>query len=512
MCITKLNNMRIEKFMYVGKGLLQNTNIMRSLILLVILALMVASYWPTFLSLNSVWVKLDESYSHGYLIAFLVVFYLFQEVRTISEDRRFKWLGAIALIFFEVVWLMGDATQTILIAQISFPLILFSIICTVWGWGVARATLPLVAILFFSIPIWDVFTHTLRTATATIVQSIVDVIGIPAYFDGFKIEVPAGVIEIASSCAGLNYFVIGNAFAAIYAYQNYLHFRQFALCTLAASLIAIIANWVRVLILVLVGYYSDMQHSLMQDHANFGWLVFGVALVPMLIAFRWISSGVQSKVRSQNTINSIASCQDYARYFALAMLIPIVPLLRILISIEGDGAYTVNPSIKPNISMSQYVYSDWQHGYKGFDHEFAWNGIIEQEEVQVRVVTYEKQEQGRELISEYNALSSEHPVVDHGKIVLASGKSLKMAQIALPDSNLMVVWAYNIGGMSSTFGITAKLQQFISLFRGRQDASVIMLSIRCEEDCEKEKEDLVKHRYGAVLQTVFDGISIINRK
>jgi exosortase/archaeosortase family protein len=55
-----------------------------------------------------------------------------------------------------------------------------------------------------------------------------------------------------------------------------------------AVVVGMVANWIRVYVIIVAGYVTDMQHYLVQvDHLAFGWAVFSVAFLPVLwLGFR----------------------------------------------------------------------------------------------------------------------------------------------------------------------------------------------------------------------------------
>src|SRR5690606_25050605 len=91
-----------------------------------------------------------------------------------------------------------------------------------------------------------------------------------------------GTIEIESGCSGLHYFVVGLALAVLYGEANRLSWRgRLRVAALGAGL-AMLANWARIYVIVVLGHGTKMQHYLVAvDHYWFGWGLFAgcVALV-----------------------------------------------------------------------------------------------------------------------------------------------------------------------------------------------------------------------------------------
>ena len=102
---------------------------------------------------------------------------------------------------------------------------------------------------------------------------------IPALIDGYRIVLPSGTLVVADGCAGLNYLLVSLVIGSYFAYISYSRWRYRLLVCLLAVLTALIGNWVRVFALVLIGYYSEMESSLVYNHGFFGWVVFAVFII-----------------------------------------------------------------------------------------------------------------------------------------------------------------------------------------------------------------------------------------
>src|SRR5690606_34589281 len=111
---------------------------------------------------------------------------------------------------------------------------------------------------------------------------MVRAIKMPAIIDGNSIYIPFGHILIADGCSGLRYFVIALAIGYIISYLNRYNEKRLLVVLAAAAAIGLLANWIRIFILILVGYQSEMQSSLMGDHEMFGWILFGLLCLPAI--------------------------------------------------------------------------------------------------------------------------------------------------------------------------------------------------------------------------------------
>lgn len=460
--------------------------------LLGVVAFAVLAYWPTWQSLHNVWAMLDQSYSHGYLIALVVLYWLFKAVLQYQASPKPSYVAVLGIIALGGLWLFGEATQTLLLAQLALPCLLWFSIFAILGPRFAVSVVPLLLIFIFAIPLWDILTPILRGITTYVVQFGVSILGIPAYFDGFKIEVPAGVIEIASSCAGLNYFLMANAFAAIYSYQNQLDAKRTILCALVATAIALVGNWVRVYILVLVGYYSNMTHSLMHSHANFGWILFGVCMVPMLYVFgRIYATSTQAQSAADEPSPSKTQVDLPSKAFITSVLLvcfclALAPATLHWNSAKGDVA-SYEVSTINGAKLSQYSAVAWRPAFKGYDAHYSWLGPVAGLQAQLQVLLYAQQAQGKELIYYDNLLAPAHNLKKLGDFNANGNMPLAMAVVNSGGQQRLLIWSYNLGGKYTTSPISAKLLQFLSLFNQQPYAALVVLVFDCQTNCTQEQ-------------------------
>jgi len=107
-------------------------------------------------------------------------------------------------------------------------------------------------------------------------------IGIPIMKTGFLLTLPNGTFEVAEGCGGLRYLLAALYIGSLLTYiGNYSTKRRIALIITFASL-ALVANVIRVVTVVIAGYLTDMQHHLVHHHVNLGWVIFLLFIFPLI--------------------------------------------------------------------------------------------------------------------------------------------------------------------------------------------------------------------------------------
>lgn len=166
------------------------------------------------------------------------------------------------------------------------------------GWrGFARLGAPF-GILVFAIPLWSVLNEPLRLLTAQLVGFLMNVSGIPALVEGPNIRVPAGSFHVADNCTGLRQLVVSMPLAVIYSSLNAIKPRWMLLLVVAAALVSIVVNVVRIYIVVLAGALTEMKHYLVtQDHVTPGWVLFALAMLVFFLVVERFAKPVAGSAR-----------------------------------------------------------------------------------------------------------------------------------------------------------------------------------------------------------------------
>ncbi len=111
-------------------------------------------------------------------------------------------------------------------------------------------------------------------------MSLLHTAGYPVASSGVTIQIGQYQLLVAAACAGLNSIVTLGALCLFYVYLRHRsNFTAFIVVALAAIPVAIISNFVRVIVLVLVTYYLGEAAAQGFLHDFAGLLMFAVALL-----------------------------------------------------------------------------------------------------------------------------------------------------------------------------------------------------------------------------------------
>jgi exosortase/archaeosortase family protein len=170
--------------------------------------------------------------------------------------------------------------------------------------------------LIFLIPVWGVLTPILQSISTYAVTFIMGYTGIPTYVEGNFISIPPGVFEIAGGCSGLRYLLVSLAISSLFIFLNIKKTSHGALFLFIAIIGALITNWLRITGLILIGYYTNMESSLMADHNTFGWYLYIPFMVGLFYFGQRFITSLESKVTNSN--------QNTNNLMPLLLVLPLV--------------------------------------------------------------------------------------------------------------------------------------------------------------------------------------------
>ncbi|MBL4622985.1 MAG: exosortase [Immundisolibacteraceae bacterium] len=130
-----------------------------------------------------------------------------------------------------------------------------------------------------ALPLWDYLNPVFRLISLKATEQFLRLSPIPSYVEGYRIELASGVFVVDDGCSGLRFMVSALAISLLYAYLYFRTKRARALCVASLLALALVGNWVRIIVIVIIGYITDMKSPLVNDHATFGWVIFAVLLV-----------------------------------------------------------------------------------------------------------------------------------------------------------------------------------------------------------------------------------------
>jgi exosortase len=254
-------------------------NIVRSCIVIVVALLLGMLFVDTGGSYINKWLKFDESLGHGILVIAIIIYHLFIDAKGyIHKQEPYRnWL--LPLIILGIIFQFVSFLWGILIFQ-QIGLYFLWVLISIYILGVnfnKKIAFPLF-LFIFAIPFWDFLNPILLNLTTFVVTSFLKLTALVVFIEENRIETPFGIIEIANGCSGLKFFEIGLVLSVYAVHLEKMTIKSKAVIIIAGASLAIITNWVRVTLLIFIGYNSKMESSLMEDHETFGFILFFIVI------------------------------------------------------------------------------------------------------------------------------------------------------------------------------------------------------------------------------------------
>lgn len=245
-------------------------------------ALLVVLYAPTITWLLERWTLSVWHHAHGLLIPPIVGYFCWLELRRYQHVPSTASMWGFVFFVPALAMLAVDAgLHTQLLSAVSLVLVLPGLSLLFFGVTRTRAIAFPLAFLLFMLPIPLYLTEglhmALRRIAAVAVAAVLPWVGIPVYADGTTLHIANATLEVADACSGFSTLYAACAIACLTAYSCSSAWRR-VLVIAAAAPLAVAANLLRVLLLVLLVYWQGSDVLATELHTLSGILTFALAL------------------------------------------------------------------------------------------------------------------------------------------------------------------------------------------------------------------------------------------
>ncbi len=190
---------------------------------------------------------------------------------------------ALAAIPLGIIWLAAERLGIMEGRQLAVISMVEVLFLAMLGWRLWYAMLGPLLYLYFLVPFGEFLTPQLQDVTAWFIRHGVDILGIPAYIDGYIIEIPEGTFFVAEACAGLRFLIASIAFGVLYALMMYRSPLRRTLFIIASIIMPIIANGFRALGIVGLGHILGSAEAAAADHVLYGWIFFSIVILLLIV-------------------------------------------------------------------------------------------------------------------------------------------------------------------------------------------------------------------------------------
>ena len=474
------------------------------LIPLTVVVLLLAGLWPALEVIGMRWLKFDESYSHGFLVLAVSIVLIVRKWLTVRPSVGVYPIWLIPLLAAAIVYLAGTLLLLEALQQIALLPLFVGALLLIWGWKQTTAFFLPLGLLIFTIPVWDYLSWPLQITTVTVNQFLLSWLGIEFTVEGVFVYFPGvGAFEIANGCSGLRYLLVGLTFSTLYGELNYQTLRSRFYLLVAGTLLALAANWIRVFVIIYIGYKSDMTSSLINEHDYFGWWVFAGTLVPLFFFARVLENREQV---SSGVRESAADSQIQAPGWLSVSGVVFLPILLFSVAalhadarenmrVSGDSPGSLSPLLERNQLLPLFKSSirGWHPILNRPDRsridvylDRTNEGAVGEHQVEILtgLYLYESQRPGGELVHYNNRLYDRELFLPERtfEVNAGDGQNLRGSELSYrpTDVRVYVAYGYYVEGRWEVDELRAKLAQIPGIFNRRSDASLVVAGVACD--------------------------------
>lgn len=448
--------------------------------------------WPSVTSLQEIWERVHD-YEYGYLVAAISVAWLGVIARrqwAVAAQPSLAGAGLLAMALF--VWLVGFNAGSQIMHQLLLPVVIWAAVLAACGPHVARRALVPVAFLYFAVPIWESLLPILQRVSVTATEAILAGLGVPAKVEEYSVTIPEGTFQIIEGCSGKRYFVVALAMAVLAAHLNHLQRWRLVGFVAVVGVLALVANWIRIVVVISAGHLTDMQHYLVAvEHKSLGNAIFVVLVgIVFLLARRLAPDAVPGAQGPE------AGAMEELSFSSGRAALPFLLLGVLAVLLQFRSGATASPPGLAGLPLATGAWQGplppaptWMPHYIGPDAERRASYRSAEGRVEVYVNVYGEQRQGRELVGYGNALlapgawSRSWP--QQTRALESTGARLVAFEARAPDGGAwLIAYAFEVGGRVTWTEPMAQLAYGVRSIFGPVPAGMVALAAPCSTKCD----------------------------
>jgi exosortase B len=279
-----------------------------------------AAYAPTVLSLvDGPWQTEQEGHGPLIIAASLWLVWQSRDKLKAAVIAPAPIVGWVALTFGLLLTFLARTQDILPVEVLSVIPALVGCILISAGWSVLRVLAFPIGFLLFAVPApdWaiDSATVPLKVLISDMVTRVLYAAGYPIAQNGVMIMIGTYQVLVKDACSGMNSIFALSAIGVFYAYAFRWESKVRSILLLAAIIpITIIANFIRVITLVLISYYGGVEliEGAVHDLTGIGLFVVAVALLFLFDAFLGLCVKLYraNKTRQHHLLKSTMSATD----------------------------------------------------------------------------------------------------------------------------------------------------------------------------------------------------------
>jgi len=451
--------------------------------------------------LGNEWLAAEQDLAHG-LPSILVYLYIltFRPIERTPLFRYERLASTLLMLGPLFIYLIAEAVNIHALSYLALLGALAVSFSLFFGWRAALRYWHLHCLFLITLPFWDALLEPLVRLASFVSAAILTPLDFTMLIEGNSITVPSGRIIIAEGCSGIRYFMVAILLGYLLANLNGYRSWKLMLTVGSAALLGLIANWVRICLLILIGYYTEMESSLMHDHEVFGWVIFAAFCIP---AFYFAPHRSVATAEPSKGISKASSWPSTVKKLAIAVAVGL--MLNMFI-------HHIRTPDQDQQHTTHFSYNAWRHAHyqpigvatPGIDYS-AWS--IPQDDIYLLYATHQRQQPEDKLVPFFlrsrvgevwfaekqftQPLASNHPLSQS----FNKGLTLRFEvfKSLRRDERVLSVEIFRIGNKITSSYNEAKIQQIGAILSKQNIFEYFLLQKVCEENnCQSTQADLIK--------------------
>lgn len=448
-------------------------------------------FGATVLALAPTWWRVPGMVDAQGALALVLVGYLVWRdgPSTLARESASFAEGAIAVFLASLLWAAAVLTD-VGVVHFAMALAVPALwVLTVRGGGAVVPVVQIVLTAALAVPLWAALTVPLRVATAFMSGYGSRLLGIQAEIGVFTIALESGTLRVAGGCAGLGFLLAAMTLAAAYGHLFVPRWRVRLQIVLVAAAAAIVGNWLRVGILVVVADVSAMESPLVTDHNGLGWIVWVICMIP---AYRLAQRLERRGAGVVEDVDQEETEQPATRTLILATTgcALVGPALWLVASLSPQPPADVTSAAPLGVDVgwtSRPTTAQWAPAYHGVDASSTWVFEVDGTEVHGGRYAFEDQRPGEELVQGANRLVDDEGGVVSERVTPTGVQTDRIVNEAIvrSDSGPLLVWYwYRVAGAETPFRLRAKFLEVVAKLTRAAPSELDVLYAACgPNDC-----------------------------
>ncbi len=481
------------------------------LLLCAALALTLGLYGASAASAVDLWWN-RSSYNHGFLIIPISLYLVWDKHEALAAMTPRPSMGGLLVVAgFSLAWTICRAAGINEGEHFALVGVIQGVVLAVLGRQLFMSMILPMAYLWLMVPTGTVLYPILQGAAHWQTVAMLQLSGIPVFGEGFFVQVPTGLYEVAEGCSGLNFILAGLALAPLFGYMMYDGMRKRLIAIGAMLVIAVVANGIRIYAIIALAEFSNRRIDIVDDHLLYGWGFFAVVLV---IA-GYVGSRFADPERPARTepyaLAVHVERKSLVTGAAFAMIVlALLPLYRLAAVTSGFEPETGRIDLAGLQLESVAEAGDgWLPDFPRATKTLQFQGSRHNITADIYLAGYFNPRDASEMITSGNDLagsSAYHSLGGYSRqIASADGTVIwRFVQLGSRSGARLVAQARQVDGTFVTSALKAKLLQAkATLLWSKKSSGVILISVPVTVDFEKAEGDLTRFIEGADLTGLF---------